>query len=112
MATAIRNSIVPSLWSRKLSCKTFVLALLAGCIFFSENAIALPANPQRPLESQTCDAAKIRLYEALGGSPLISKNEISETIFIARNWVDQLCGPDITHKIMAEINGQAEHQDE
>lgn len=61
---------------------------------FAFSAHALPANPERPLASQTCDVAQMRLAEAQTGSPLISADEQAQVLRVARADVVRLCGAD------------------
>lgn len=55
---------------------------------------ALPANPERPLAAQTCEAALMRLVEAQAGSALISAEEQTQILSVARADAVRLCGAD------------------
>ena len=80
----------------------FVVAVLAAMTLPSFSS-ALPANPQRPFNVQTCEEAKARFREALTGSPLISLQENIDVTALARDWTDRLCGPTVVQEILAEF---------
>ena len=67
-----------------------------ACLFAAVSApvLAVPADPNRPLASQTCDVAQARLEQAQGGSPLISADEQAQVLRTARADVIRLCGVD------------------
>jgi len=60
----------------------------------SQDASALPRNPERPFNEQTCAEARARYDEAMRGSPLISRKRISEVAEEARQSMIRLCGED------------------
>lgn len=80
-----------------------LLALVIGGVF-PMAASAMPPDPQRPFQATTCDGAKARLEESLGGSSLISAEEMTEVIVTAGEWVTRLCGPDIAEEMMNGFN--------
>lgn len=59
--------------------------LLAGM------AVAMPADPTRPLEAQSCSVAQARLTEARMGSPLLSADERAHVLRVALADVARLC---------------------
>jgi len=69
---------------------TVVLAVIAlsGAV---SSAAALPPDPMRPLEAETCDAAQARLAEARSGSPLVSAQTNAEILLEAEAQVERLC---------------------
>lgn len=64
---------------------------MALCIAIATPSLALPANPQRPLAEQTCEAALARLAEAQIGSPLVPVESHPQLLAIARADVARLC---------------------
>ncbi len=68
------------------------IPICAGlCIALVSASHALPANPQRPLAAQTCDAALARLAEAQIGSPLVPASSHAQLLRIAQADVVRLC---------------------
>ena len=57
-------------------------------------ALALPPNPERPVEARTCVEARARLAEARAGNPLISAEEMVQVVARAEAQVARLCGPE------------------
>ncbi|MBY4892750.1 hypothetical protein KUL25_08235 [Rhodobacteraceae bacterium N5(2021)] len=55
-------------------------------------ALAVPADPNRPLAAQTCAEAQARLDEAREGSPLLSPEEQAEVLRTALADAERLCG--------------------
>ncbi len=60
----------------------------------SQNASALPRNPERPFGEKTCAEARARYEEAMLGSPLVSRKRNSELAEQARQSMIRLCGED------------------
>lgn len=60
-------------------------------------AFALPPDPMRPLEAETCDVAQARLAEARLGSPLVSAETNAEIVVEAEARVERLCAPPSTN---------------
>ena len=82
-------------------------ALFATLIFGlagPETAGALPSNPQRPNDAQTCDQAIDRLHEDLQGSSLISEAEMAEVVILATEKTIEMCGPDAARSIIIKFN--------
>jgi hypothetical protein len=74
--------------------------LLVG--LYPGGGLALPPDPQRPFMATSCDAAMIRLHEALAGSPLISAAEMAEVTALACAQAERLCGADAVKEM---VNG-------
>lgn len=76
--------------------RSIALAIALACVFAAASApvLAVPADPNRPLASQTCDVAQTRLEQAQDGSPLISADEQAQVLRTARADVIRLCGVD------------------
>lgn len=68
------------------------IALACMCAAAATPALAVPADPNRPLASQTCEVAQTRLEQAQDGSPLISAEEQAQVLRTARADVVRLCG--------------------
>lgn len=76
---------------RGTAIKLFAVSLIVmGSM--TENASALPRNPERPLSEKTCAEAKARYEEALTGSPLVSRERNAELAELARQSMIRLCG--------------------
>lgn len=58
----------------------------------TEDASALPRNPERSLNEKTCAEAQARYDEALSGSPLVSRARNAELAEKARQSMVRLCG--------------------
>ena len=84
--------------------KVCAIAILMLGVLLPAMTTALPADPQRPFDATDCNAAKVRLGEALLGSPLISNAEIAQVLAVVRDGTERLCGPDVTQKVIDTFN--------
>lgn len=75
-----------------------IVRLLGVCTIamgpMSENASALPRNPERPFTEKTCEEARARYDEAMRGSSLVSPERNAELAEEARQAMIRLCGED------------------
>lgn len=75
-----------------------IISLLSICTiaigYMSEDASALPRNPERPFAEKTCGEARARYEETLRGSPLVSRERNVELAEQARQSMIRLCGED------------------
>lgn len=71
-----------------------VTALALVLVMSAPSSQALPADPLRPFEAETCDEARARLHEARQASSLISDQENAEALRLAQEQVLRLCGTD------------------
>lgn len=69
--------------------RTITAAALLSAV--ASVAVAVPADPGRPLVAQTCSVAMTRLVEAQSGSPLLSADEQAQILRMARADVARLC---------------------
>lgn len=105
----------PPLNARHRCARTFVsIQLIFATLAFGGMpgmGFAVPPDPQRSFVVTDCDATKERLLEALRGSPLISEAENAETVIIASDWAERLCGADFVKQMGAEfeMNNNAKH---
>lgn len=69
------------------------VGLVAGlCLGAAMGAAwAVPPDPQRAFEAQTCAQAQSRLIEARNGNPLISAEEMHQVVLKAHAQVARLC---------------------
>lgn len=61
-------------------------------------ALAVPADPARPLAMQTCAEAMTRLAEARVPSPLVSAEDQAVILQIAEADATRLCAPTPRHR--------------
>ncbi len=61
---------------------------------------AVPPDPLRPFTAGTCEAAALRLGEALAGSPLISAAENETARALAWAQAEKLCSPEEFHDLI------------
>lgn len=74
-------------------------ALLAVCGLFAVPATAtMPANPERLLKADTCNAALEGIRQAARGSPLVSAEENRAILLAAVAQAERLCRQQIEKK--------------
>lgn len=75
-----------------------IIGLLSVCTItigiMSQDASALPRNPERPFTEKTCEEARARYDEAMRGSSLVSPERNAELAEEARQAMIRLCGED------------------
>lgn len=72
-------------------------------------ALALPPDPQRAFEAQTCAEAQARHAEAEAGSPLISQAENAAVLAQAVAQMRRLCGSETQNQDPEKSRNRPKH---